>query len=344
MTRRRVAGVKEHALLLGLDIGGTKLGVCVGDASGRVIASARLPVDPAARPELVLDQGVALLHALVKKAARGASGVRGVPSAIGCACPGPFDYLRQRFINPPNNPRWHGFELGAYLSRRFDLPHAIMNDANAAALAEWKWGAARGATTAVFLTMSTGMGAGLIINKALYEGPLALAGEIGQIRLTPGDAGPVGFGKRGSVEGYTSGPGMQQMARAEALMCRHLQKPSGLLAVLEKTGDISTRDLCELAAKRDPAARRVTDRVAAELGRLCAVLTDILNPNVIVLGTIGTAYPRLFMPGAMKVVKGEAIPHAAALVKIKPSAFEPDERGDKQALAVAVHSRARSIE
>jgi glucokinase len=331
----------SKALLLGLDIGGTKVGVCVGDSSGRVLAAAKLPVDQNARPELVLDQAAALLHALVnsvsKKTARGASGVPSAPSALGCACPGPFDYQRQRFINPPNNPRWHGFELGAYLSRRFDLPHAIMNDANAAALAEWKWGAARGAITAVFLTMSTGMGSGLIINNALYEGPLGLAGEIGQIRLTPGDAGPVGFGKRGSVEGYTSGPGMQQMARAEALMCKQLQKPTKLLDVLNKHGDISTRDLCELSAKRDPAARRVTDRASAELGRLCAIFTDILNPNVIVLGTIGTAYPKLFIPGAMKVVNSEAIPQAAALVKIKPSAFDPDQRGDKQALAVAAN-------
>lgn len=319
-------------LLLGLDIGGTKVGVCVGDASGRVLASAKLPVDQNAKPDLVLDQALALLHALVRKTARGSSPS---PVALGCACPGPFDYRRQRFINPPNNPRWHGFELGAFLSRRFDIPHAIMNDANAAALAEWKWGAARGANTAVFLTMSTGMGSGLIINNQLFEGPLGLAGEIGQIRLTPGDAGPVGFGKRGSVEGYTSGPGMQQMARAEALMCKQLQKPTKLLDVLERTGDIGTRDLCELAAKRDPAAKRVTDRVAAELGRLCAILTDILNPNVIILGTIGTAYPKLFIPGAMKVVKAEAIPHAAALLKIKPSAFDPDQRGDKQALAVA---------
>lgn len=316
-------------LLLGLDIGGTKIGVCVGDSSGRVLAGARLPVDHRARPELALDQAAALLHALVKQ-------VHGVPAALGCACPGPFDYPRQRFINPPNNPKWHGFELGKYLAKRFAIPHAIMNDANAAALAEWKWGAARGANTAVFLTMSTGMGAGLIINNQLFEGPLGLAGEIGQIRLTPGDAGPVGFGKRGSSEGYCSGPGMQQMARAEAIICKQLQKPTKLLGVLEKTGDISTRDVCELSRRGDAAARRVTERSAAELGRLCAILTDILNPNVIVLGTIGSAYPKLFIPGAMKVVRDEAIVQSAAVVKIKPSAFDPEERGDKQALAVAV--------
>lgn len=330
----RPAGTRGgDELLLGLDIGGTKIGVCVGDSQGRVHESARLVLDHDAKPREMLDQACEILDGLVKRV-RKLDGAE-TPAALGCACPGPFDYRRQRFINPPNNPGWHGFALGEYLSRRLEMRHAIMNDANAAALAEWKWGAARGASTAVFLTMSTGMGAGLIINGALYEGPLGLAGEIGQIRLTPGDAGPVGFGKRGSVEGYCSGPGMQQMALSEALMCRQLQRGSRLVDALDAKGEITTRDLCEAAMKGDAAARRVTDRVASELGRLCAMLTDVLNPNVIVLGTIGTAYPRLFIPGAMRVVKSESIPQSAACVKIKASAFDPDERGDKQALAVA---------
>lgn len=320
-------------LLLGLDIGGTKIGVCVGDAAGRLLASDRIPVDHRLPPAKVLAAALDRLHHLASRAAGSRTSIR--PAALGCACPGPFDHRAERFLNPPNNPGWHGFALGAFLRERFDIPLAIMNDANAAAIAEWRWGAARNADTAVFLTMSTGMGAGLIINRRLFEGPLAMAGEIGQIRLTPNDAGPVGFAKRGSVEGYCSGPGMQQLARAEALICRQSQQPSLLLDILDKHGDISVPALCDASTRRDPAARRVTDRVALELGRLCSILVDILNPNVIVLGTIGAAYPKLFIPGAMRVVRAESIPLSAKLVRIKPSPFPPDTRGDLQALAVA---------
>lgn len=315
------------ARVFGIDIGGTKIGVCVGDSRGRVLASTRLAVDhrlPAAR---AMDRACDALEKIAGKSALHAG-------SIGCACPGPFDYQKQRFLNPPNNPGWHGFELGKYLAARYPkATRRIMNDANAAALAEWKWGAARGADTAVFLTMSTGMGAGLIVGGRLFEGPLGLAGEIGQIRLTPGDAGPVGFGKRGSVEGYCSGPGMQQMAHAEALVCRQKQEHTGLLRELDEHGEVSTHALCELAISGDRAAKRVTDRAALELGRLCAILVDVLNPNVIVLGTIGSAYPKLFVPGAMKVVKAEAIKPSAGLVKIKASGFSPEIRGDVQALA-----------
>jgi glucokinase len=327
MARRR-ASTADNVVIAGLDIGGTKIGVSLGTNRGDVLASERLGVDHALAPAAMLDRCAERLEVLIKRA-------KVEPQALGAACPGPFDYARKRFLNPPNNPRWHGFALGAYLNKRFAMPTSIMNDANAAAYSEWLWGAARGSSSAVFLTMSTGMGCGLVLGGRLYEGPSGLAGEIGQIRLTPGDDGPVGFGKRGSVEGYLSGPGMQQMARAEALMSRQLQQPSGLLKVLDSTGDISTRDLCELAMKRDQSARRVTDRVARELGRLCAILTDVLNPEVIVIGTIASAYPKLFLPGARAVVRQEAIPASARVVRLRPSGFAPEERGDKQALAVA---------
>ncbi|MFN7020314.1 MAG: ROK family protein, partial [Phycisphaerales bacterium] len=234
---------------------------------------------------------------------------------------------------PPNNPKWHGFGLRDWLKAAFACPTAMMNDANAAALAEWKWGAARNTRTSVFLTMSTGMGAGLIIDGRLYEGPGGLAGEIGRIRLRDTDDGPVGFGRRGSVEGYCSGPGMAQLAMSEATACMHRNEHSMLAMIAGMTGEITPELLCEAARAGDPAARRVTDRVARELGRIMAIMTDILNPELFVLGTIGSAYPDLFIPGAMSALLDEAIPAAAQRVCIKVSGLS--DRGNQQALAVA---------
>jgi glucokinase len=312
---------------LGLDIGGTKIGMCVGTPDGQVLASDRFPNDPALTPEQMLTRCKVRLTELAAKS--GAANIL----ALGAACPGPLDYKAGKFINPPNNPTWHGFALRDWLAANFACPTAMMNDANAAAYAEWLWGAAKGTQTAVFLTVSTGMGAGLIIDGRLYEGPLGLAGEIGRIQLSPGDDGPVGFGRRGTAEGYCSGPGMSQMAVAEATICTQRNEKSLLRDVLQKEGAISTERLCEAARAGDAAAKRVTDRVARELGRLMAIMTDILNPEVFVLGTIGTAYPDLFIPGAIESMRAIALEPATAIVDVRPSTLT--HRGDQQALAVA---------
>jgi glucokinase len=303
------ASQTDGPLLGGLDIGGTKIGMSVGLADGRVLASDRLDLDPARDPGEVLGECRERLLTLAARASRPLA-------AVGCACPGPLDYKAGRFINPPNNPRWHGFGLRDWLASQFPCPSAMMNDANAAALAEFLWGAARGTRTSVFLTMSTGM-----------------AGEIGRIRLRDSDDGPVGFGRRGSVEGYTSGPGMSQLARSEAIACIHRNEATSLRTGLESGRDIPPRDLCEAARAGDAAARRVTDRIALELGRIMAIMTDILNPDLFVLGTIGSAYPDLFIPGATAALQREAIPEAAANVRVVGSGLT--DRGHQQALAVA---------
>lgn len=320
------------SVYLGLDIGGTKIGLCVGTPDGCVLASDRIAVDHALAPEAILSDCKQRLLALVKNVAPTAGSVL----ALGAACPGPLDYARGRFINPPNNPRWHGFALRDWLKDNFECPTAMMNDANAAAYAEWLWGAARGTQTAIFLTFSTGMGAGLIIDGRLYEGPLGLAGEIGRIKSTPQDDGPVGFGRRGSIEGYCSGPGLSQMAHAEAIVCMHTNEPSVLREALTREGAISPQTLCDAARAGDAAALRVIDRSASELGRLMAVMTDILNPQMFVLGTIGSAYPDLFIPRAIKVLREVAIPDSAAIVELRPSTLT--HRGDQQALAVAAYT------
>lgn len=328
---------RSAPVLGGIDIGGTKIGLCIGAADGKIAASDRLVVDHALAPEAIMSECRERLAALAERIHAPSSGADPLAAlhAVGCACPGPLDYAQGRFINPPNNPRWHGFAIRDWLAANFPCPTSIMNDANAAALAEWKWGAARSTRNSVFLTMSTGMGAGLIIDGRLFEGPAGLAGEIGRTRLRDTDDGPVGFGRRGTVEGYCSGPGMSQLAESEAIISAHCGELSELRIILIEEGRITPERLCEAARAGDAAAIRVTHRIATELGRIMAIMTNILNPEVFVLGTIGTAYPDLFLPRAMEILMQESIPAAAAILTVRPSALE--NRGDAQALAVAVH-------
>jgi predicted NBD/HSP70 family sugar kinase len=119
---------------------------------------------------------------------------------------------------------------------------------------------------------------------------------------------------------------------SEARACVHRNEESMLVRIAADQGDITPEALCDAARRGDPAARRVIDRSALELGRIMAIMTDILNPEVFVLGTIGTAYPDLFIPGATAALMREAIPAAAEIVQVKPSQLS--DRGNQQALAV----------
>lgn len=321
----------------GLDIGGTKIAHCLGTAEGEILSAGSAPTDRAARPGALIDAALAEL-------AKRWPDEPGGPEALGLACPGPMSGAEGRFHDPPNMPRWHGFELIEHLKQSdarigdravAELPMVMMNDANATALAEWRWGAAKGARTAIYLTMSTGMGAGLVVDGRLYQGADELAGEIGHLRLT--DEGPVGFGKRGSVEGWLSGPGMTQVGYGEALAALQRGEASSLLVGGVVDPALDPHKLCTAAAAGDLVASRATERIAYALGRLCALLTDLLNPDVIVVGTIGAAWPEVFLPTARATLAAEALPRAAARVSLLPTTLGP-HRGPLSALAAALET------
>ncbi len=312
----------EQDWFWGLDIGGTKIGLCIGHGDGRVERRSQFTTDHGVDGKATLQRAAAELVALA----------RGLPAplALGAACPGPIT-RDGRFLDPPNMPRWHQLDAAATLRACVGVPVTTMNDANAGVLAEWLWGDARGADTAVFCTMSTGMGAGLIVGGALHQGRHGFAAEIGHLRLSAD--GPIGFGKRGSVEGFLSGPGILQVAEQEARIALQVGEPSELLRSHTLRSDLTTEDVCRLALQGDTAARRATDRCADKLGELCAILVDVLEPDVIVLGTIARAYPELFLPRAQAVLQREALAHS--LHDLRLVASQMQERGDKQALAAA---------
>jgi len=307
-------------ILAALDIGGTKIGCAVGTVEGKILAQRHFPTDPASPPEAVVDRALRILAGLAEEADCG-------PAAyLGVACPGPFLQPEGRFLDVPNLLAWQGFDLVGHLNSLYRGPLAAMNDANAGVLAERLWGAAQEADTAIFLTMSTGMGAGFWLGGRLFEGPVGFAGEVGHLRLSP--EGPVGFGKPGSVEGYLSGPGMVQVAEAELLR----QTGQGVSSCLEGT-KITPEALCQAADGGDTVAKASVDLCAHKLGELCALLVDLLNPDVIVLGTIGSSFPDLFIPRALEVLHAEALPASSSRVKLVPSGL--DDRGILSALAVA---------
>jgi len=312
-------------MLAGIDIGGTKIGVCLGSPTGEILADSAAPMDPAARPADVLDRALETIQALASTHDAAATIER-----LGVACPGPYDRRERRFLQPPNMPAWHGFDLGRWLDDRAPAPARAMNDANAAAWAEWIWGGwgLRHDESLVFLTCSTGLGAGIVIEGRAIEGSRGMAGEVGRIRLA--DSGPPGFGAYGTVEGFASGPGILQLAHAEARRCQQAGEPTRML---DAGIALDTQQVCRLSAEGDPAARRVTDHAAARLGELIAILANTLEPDLVVLGTIPAAHPALFIPLARETAARHAVPATIEKLRIEPSALE--HRWQRQALAAA---------
>ena len=187
--------------LVGFDIGGTKCAVTTAEWDGENIqligkdmcATEKIP------PEEMIDKLIIMADAIIEKK----------PDAIGISCGGPLDSRRGVILGPPNLPGWDYVEIVKQIESHYGVPVKLQNDANACAVAEWKFGAGKGKQNVVFLTFGTGLGAGLILDGKLYTGTNDNAGEVGHIRLD--DDGPVGYGKAGSFEGFCSGGGIAKL-------------------------------------------------------------------------------------------------------------------------------------
>lgn len=241
--------------IIGVDIGGTKCALVKADAAGRVLRETRFGTTD-------VSGTLANIYAAVSELEPGASPVFGI------ACGGPLDAERGVILSPPNLPGWDGIAVVSELESRFGGRGYLMNDANACALAEWQFGAGRGTRNMVYLTHGTGMGAGLILDGRLYEGTTGDAGEVGHVRLAP--EGPVGYGKAGSFEGFCSGGGLSRLAAGRVV----------------GHGALSAKELAELANAGNAEALAVWEESGRYLGRALSLLIDILNPEVIVLGSL----------------------------------------------------------
>ncbi|MDD7201408.1 MAG: ROK family protein [Sphaerochaetaceae bacterium] len=247
------------------------------------------------------------------------------PCAVGISCGGPLDGGKGIIYSPPNLPGWDDVPIVDYVSSSLDIPAFLENDANACALAEWRFGGGIGCNNLIFLTFGTGLGAGLILDGRLYSGTNGLAGEVGHIRLE--DDGPLGYGKHGSFEGFCSGGGIARLARAL------LSKPHAPSA-LDAYSVLTAKVVAQEAFHGDSLALTVYRISARELGKGLSLLMDILNPQRIIIGSIFSRCESLFREEMERVIAEEALPSARAVCKIVPSGLG-ERLGDVAALSVA---------
>jgi glucokinase len=307
---------------IGVDLGGTKILTALVDEQGQVTSRVRIPT-PKGGPEAVVDAVVEAVHEVCARAGVDRSAARGV----GVGAPGPLDPESGVVFEPPNMPGWRDVPLAEMLSRRLGLCVAVENDANAAAMGEHWVGAGAGIDDLIYITVSTGIGGGLILGGRLYRGVTGTAGEVGHVVIETG--GPrCGCGRLGCLEALASGTAIAREARAAVLA----GQPTSLSVIPVER--LEAEDVARAAREGDPLARKVFARAAAALGTGIANLVNLFNPSLVIVGGgVARAGDLLFGP-VRRIVHQEAFERPGAAVRIVPAGLG-DDVGAVGAAAVA---------
>ncbi len=308
-----------NTIFIGVDIGGTKCAVVKSDNNGRILDKVKFPTTN-------VDETLNNIISSVEK--------YGAADAIGISCGGPLDSDNGIIMSPPNLIGWDNIHIVKILEDKFAIPAFLQNDANACALAEWKIGAGKGTKNMIFLTFGTGLGAGIILNGNLYNGTNGNAGEVGHVRLE--NFGPVGYGKIGSFEGFCSGSGIAQMGKTYALSQFQMGKKVSFCKNADMLDDITAKSIAEYAANGYEDAKHIYDLCGEKLGKGLSVLIDILNPEMIVIGSIFARCESMLREKMESVLKKECLPFNLDVCKIVP-AMLGEEIGDYAGIAVAIN-------
>jgi glucokinase len=297
-------------LFLGLDIGGTKCAAVVGRRDGLILERIQWPSQADRGPEPMIDDLCAQARHLLKNH----PGILAAGVSIG----GPLDADHGIIQSPPNLPGWNNIPLKSTLEQRLHLPTKIEHDAAACCLAEFHWGAGRGAARLIYLTCGTGFGAGMVFDGKIYRGSGGRSVEIGHARFR--EDGPEAFGKRGSVESFCAGASLGKIATWR-FPHRWPAPPSAEeLAKLWQTSDRNAAEVITINAKA--------------VGEVCANLGDLLRPDAILLGSLAIHLGQPWVEIVRDQFRAEALPDTATC-RIEPAGLGIHLQ-DCAALVVAV--------
>lgn len=265
----------ESRVVVGVDIGGTKVAAGLVNSQGEILARNRTPMLTTGAP----SNGLAAVSTAIQGLFADTSSLNQI-AAIGVCAPGPLNPRTGVIINPPNLPLWHNYPLAEEMRRVYNVPVRVDNDANAAALAEAKWGAGRGYRDFFYATVGTGIGTGIILDGRIFHGKTGAAAEGGHMGIDRN--GPVcNCGKRGCIETLAAGPAIARRARQKLE-----QNPDSVLWKMAG-GDISTVSsemVGRAYALNDPVAQEVMRETLDLLAYWLGSIIDLLEPDAIVIG------------------------------------------------------------
>ena len=288
---------------LGLDIGGTKLAAGVVTRDGGVHGFTVEPTRRDEGPEVIIARLFAVGRRALEAAA--ADGITSV-DAVGISCGGPLDAAAGVLVNPLHLPGWIDIPIVAMAEREFKLPAALDNDATLAALAEQRHGAARGARSMFYLTISTGIGGGAVLDDVVHRGAAGNGGEFGHITVVRGGRDCL-CGRRGCLEAYASGTSIG--VRAEEAIA------AGTLST-SLSAPVTAEQVAVAAAAGDPLASAIWNETIELLGQAVTDLVNILEPQVVVLGGGVTRAGAQLLDPITRIVRVGAMGPAGSAVRI----------------------------
>ncbi len=259
-------------LAFGIDLGGTQIRLALVDDAGRVLRRAARRTDVAGGPNAVLTQ----IQQMADEIGHRSDSHR--ISGIGISAPGPLDSLSGTVIDIPTLPGWQGFPLRDAASKLFGLPVVLENDGIAAAFGEWKFGAARGLRHMVYVTVSTGIGGGVVVDDHLIRGRRGMAAHVGHMKLAQ-DGPRCSCGELGCFEAFAAGTALGAAARAAIRA-----SPGSVLARSLDPGNLTAVDVVAAAREGDALACRLIDQEARYLGIGFTALLHLYSPDMIVMG------------------------------------------------------------
>jgi len=275
-------------VVIGIDIGGTKVAVSLGDLEGNVLDTHRFQTKTVAGAEAGLKKITALIGQLQKDHNFASNEIK----AIGLSVPGPISLKEGKMLNPPNLEGWENVPIQEYFRSQFDTLVFMNNDANAGVLAEWELGKYKLVENLIYLTMSTGLGGGIISNGKLLQGGSDTAGEVGHFVLDP--KGPKCLcGQKGCFEVFCGGKNLAQFLQRD-ISKRHIKT----LILEEAEGDLEKIDMKSLASaalKKDRYALEIWGSYIEHLAQGIGMLLMTLNPDALILGTIATHTQELLL-------------------------------------------------
>jgi glucokinase len=310
---------------VGIDLGGTKIASVLTDKAGRIITSDRRATNAAAGGGQVFKNISDAIRAVITGVER--SEIKG----IGIASPGPVDIRNGKIVATPNLP-WQNFAITQKVEAEFQLPCALENDANAAAIGEWLFGAGKNRQDLVYITVSTGVGGGIICNGQILHGRDDAAGEIGH--MTVANDGPrCGCGKYGCLEAVSSGTAIGKEAQRLIAAGRN---SSILLKALHNPELINAKIVAEAALENDALAVEIFTRAINYLGIGIANLIQLFNPEMIIIGGGVSKIGPLLFEGIWPVISANTFAHTIRGLPIVPPALG-DNCGSLGAAALAIN-------
>jgi glucokinase len=265
----------ESSVVVGVDIGGTKVAAGLVNANGEILARNKTPMLTTGIP----SDGLAAVSTAIRGLFADVSSQSQI-AAIGICAPGPLNPKTGVIINPPNLAIWHNYPLAEEVRRVYNVRVKVDNDANAGALAEAKWGAGRGYPNVFYASVGTGIGTGIVFDGRIYHGKTGAAAEGGHLGIDIN--GPVcNCGKRGCIETLAAGPAIARRARQK------LGQNSNSVLLEMAGGDIqkvSSEMVGKAHAAGDPVAKEVMRETLELLAYWLGNIIDLLEPDVIVIG------------------------------------------------------------